>query len=232
MKKERTYKNYINYFVKWDGMSALGGGMLIAGLLFLWLGRTYFYYIASSIGIFGGIVVFFYGNIGRATDADLKGEIARRSDSMSFRELEEEPRFRHRLPKGDIEERVFEGYDLREELYLKKRKDGAVCSSEYTYTKMLTLLDSFYIKSLTFSFVEDKKQTEVREILFSELTDVTVERERRTVRSVNRKSFMVKTCFLCLHTANGCTRLHASDDIYTDELAETLKKKYITERNA
>ncbi len=233
MKKERTYQNYVNYFVKWDGMGALGGGMMVVGIMCLWLGWSFVSYILSIVGMFGGIAVFLYGSIGRAGDADLQNEIRHRAEGMSFRELEEDPRFRRRVPKGNIEERVFEGYDMREGLYFKKRKDGSICSSEYTHTKMLTLLDSFYIKSLTFSFTEDKKQTVIEELLFDDLTDITVERERMTLVSANGKPFAVKTCFLYLYASDGRrVALHIGDDIFSDEFAESMKRKYITERGA
>ncbi len=158
MANKRERKNYINYFQKWDGMGTLGIGMMAVGFLSIWLGFSFITYIIGVVGMVGGLAVFLYGSIGRAHEADLQNEARLQVESLSFRELEEVPHFRRRVPKDNIEEHVFEGYILQDGLYLKKKKNGTLCSSEYLYAKMLTLCDAFYIKTVSFSYVEEKKR--------------------------------------------------------------------------
>ena len=231
MEENKAYKLYINYFKKWDGAAMLGIIMMVVGFLLLWLGWSYFSYLLSIVGLFGGLGIFIYGSIGRKHEDDFKKEIEQRAESINFRELEEESRFRGRVPKGKIEERVFEAFDLCDGIYIKPMKSANLCSSDYTYAKMLFLNDAFYIKTLSFSFISNKKEAATYDIPYDSLEDVTVERDRRTMTTLNNKKILAKTCFLCLTYGGGKQlRLPASDDIYTDEYAESLKRKYIEKK--
>ena len=233
MGEKQGYKQYINYFKKWDGAAMLGSIMMVVGFLILWLGLGWGYitYLLMMVGLFGGLAVFLYGSIGRKHEADFQAEVAHRAETITFRELEEDSHFRRRVPKEKIEERIFEAFDLCDGLYVKAMKNAALCSSDYTYAKMLYLNDAFYIKTLAFSFISDKKELSVHEIYYDSLEDVTVERDRKTITTVNNKRFLAKTCFLCLTYDGGKQlRLPAKDDIYTDEFAETLKRKYIEKK--
>ena len=231
MEENKGYKQYINYFKKWDGAAMLGMIMMVIGFLFLWLGWSFLSYILMIVGLVGGFVIFLYGSIGRKHEDDFKKEIEQRAESINFRELEEDSQFRSRVPKGNIEERVFEAFDLCDGLYIKPMKNAKLCSSDYTYAKMLFLNDAFYIKTLSFSFISDKKETATYDIPYDSLEDVTVERDRRTMTTLNNKKIMAKTCFLCMTYDGGKQlRLPANDDIYTDELAEAFKRKYIEKK--
>ncbi len=225
MNNRKNFRNYINYFKKWEGMGALGIGMMAVGFLLLWLGFSFLSYILAIIGMVGGLGVFLYGSIGRAHEADLQSDIRHRAETIRFGELEEDPHFRRRVPKTLDEEQVFEGYVVRDGIYLKKLKTGKLCSSEYMYAKLLKLTDAYYIKILNFSFVSEEKELSIHEIPFDALEDVTVVRDRKTVTAINRKQFSAKTCFLCfVYDGGKQVLLPANDDIYTDDLAEKLKK--------
>ena len=182
MEENKGYKQYINYFKKWDGAAMLGGCMMVVGFLILWLGLGWGFitYLLMLVGLFGGLAVFLYGSIGRKHESDFQAEVAHRAETITFRELEEDPHFRRRVPKEKIEERIFEGFDLHDGLYVKPMKNAALCSSDYTYAKMLYLNDAFYIKVLAFSFISDKKELSAHEIYYDSLEDVTVERDRKT----------------------------------------------------
>ena len=228
MEENKGYKQYVNYFKKWDGAAMLGGIMMVVGFLLLWLGWSFASYILSIVGLFGGLIVFLYGSIGRKTEADFQSEIAHRVEKMHFREFEEDPHFRGRIPKDKIEERVFEGFELYDGVYAKAMKNANLCSSEYTYAKLLTLNDAFYIKTMAFSFVSDKSEAATYDVPFAALEDATVLRERKLITTANNKKVMAKTCFLCLTYDGGKTLLlPAKDDIYTDEYADNLKRRYI-----
>lgn len=228
MGDNQGYKQYINYFKKWDGAAMLGGIMMVVGFLLLWLGRGFVSYIFMIIGLVFGLGIFLYGSIGRKHEADFQSEIEHHAEKITFRELEEDPQFRYRVPKGTIEERVFEGFDLHEGLYIKQMKNAALCSSEYTYAKMLFLNDGFYIKRLCFSFVSDRKELSVFDIPYHTLEDISIQRERKTTTTINGKKLLVKTCFLCLTYHEGeKLLLPCKDDIYADEFVEDIKRKYM-----
>ena len=230
MTKEQ--KRYVNFFKKWDGMGMLGACIAVVGLLFMWLGMSYFTYIFAAVAVPVGLGLFFYGSSGRAGESDLKNDIQRKRETLQFPEIEENEgfRFRGRVPM-DPEEMLFEGYVMREGLYLKKKKNGSLCSSEYECAKMLFLNDSFLIKRLTFSFVEDAESKESYEIFFAQLEDARVERTSGMLQSATNKSFAAKTCHVVLVWDGGQELyLPARDDIYTDEFVEKLKRNYITRK--
>ena len=226
MKGNNTYQNFVNYFKKWENAGMTGICMMVAGFAFMWLGLSYFSYILAIVLMVGGLGTFLYGSIGRANESDLINTIEHKREALTFHELEDDVHFRRRVPKTP-EDRVFEGYEFREGLLFKKQKNGSLCSSEYTYAKMRFLTDAFYVKTLTFSMISDEKSTETYEIPFSALEEVTVEREKRTL-AMDKKQFDCKICRLCLIYDGGKRlTLPAKDDIYTDEFAEELKRKYL-----
>ena len=77
MKPEKEYRSYVNYFQKWEGAGMTGLGMLIVGFLFIWVGRSFLTYILSIVLFIVGGIFFLYGNMGRATESDLKELIAK-----------------------------------------------------------------------------------------------------------------------------------------------------------
>lgn len=230
MNNEKNYKSYVNYFQKWENAGITGLSLAAVGFLFLWLGMSFVSYILAIVLMVCGLALFFYGSIGRAHENDLQNQIDRTTEAIEFKELEEDTRrFFRRVPK-DLEVRVFVGYEMRQGLLIKKKKNGSLCSSEYTCAKMLFLTDAFYIKTVTFSFISDEKKKETFEIPFDTLEDVTVERDRFPL-TVGKKQFTAKTCRLCLRYDGGkLLHLPANDDIYTDEFANNLKRKLLGTR--
>ncbi len=224
MKNKNEFQSYVNYFQKWDGAGATGIGLLAVGFLLIWAGFripfSWFFAIASII--IGGIL-FFYGNTGRASDADIQNIIEKSKEKIHFKELEEIPALRKRVPKNP-QEQLYEGYLLKKGVLVKKLKNGSLCSSEYEIVKMITLTDGFYLKSLRFSFVSAEQQTVACDIPFAALQDIRIERKSFKLMK-GQMPLDAKTChlvFLCDGTKK--VKLPVHDDIYLDELVEKLKK--------
>lgn len=225
MKKDNGYKNYVNYFKKWDGAGPLGIGMLAVGFLLVWIGWKFipYSYLLSIILIPLGIVLFLYGNIGRASDADIQDIIEKSKEKIHFRELEEVSSLRKRTPKK-LEEQQFDGYCFKKGVLLKKKKDGSLCSSEYDTVKMVTLIDGFYIKTLHFSFLSEEQETATYDILFSSLESITAERKSLELM-MGQMPMPAKTCHLVFTYDGGKkVRIPAKDDIYLEDLIERLKR--------
>ena len=155
----KNYKANINYFKKWEGLKTLGLGMLIVGFIGIWMTYSYFVYIASIVLLAAGVVLFLVGNINRSTEAEIMAEIARCSEGIEFPEVETERHFYKRVPeKQEILD--FAGFSFSDGLWLKKMKNGSVCSSEYLKAKVLLLTDAFYVKQRKFSLVSEQKEEE------------------------------------------------------------------------
>ncbi|MBQ9132783.1 MAG: hypothetical protein IJX62_10005 [Clostridia bacterium] len=218
-------KKLLNYFTKWEGAGSTGLCLMILGLAMIWFGRFagYVFYILSVLTILVGAAIFFYGNIGRATESDLKEIIQHRKEKGQLPNIEENRAFRGRLPKS-IWELEFEGYIFREGLLFKRMKNASLISSEYSYTHMKVLNDAFYLKNTVFSLVEDSVTEQLLDIPFSSVTSITVERERKNY-PVGKKQYPASTCYV-VFTYNDGQRLllPQKDDIYVDELIEKLQK--------
>ena len=180
MKKENGYKNYINYFKKWDGAGPFGIGLMVLGVWLIWMGWQYipFSYPIAMVLIPLGLVLFFYGNIGRASEADIQNCIEKSEEKIHFNELEEIPALRKRTPKT-LTEQKFEGYSLKKGVVFKKLKNGSLCSSEYDVAKMVTLNDGFYIKTLHFSFLSEEQEIVAYDVPFATLESITAERKKK-----------------------------------------------------
>ena len=216
-------KKLLNYYKKWEGAGMTGLGMLIVGFLFLWIGMTFFTYVLSIVLFITGGIFFLYGNMGRATESDLKEVIAHHKEKGKLPAIEEDRTFRSRLPKT-VEELEFEGYNFRDGLLYKRMKNSSLISSEYTYAHVKILNDAFYVKATVFSMIEDQKSEEILDIPFSSITSITIERERKNY-PVGKKFYPASTCLVVFTYGEGQQlRLPRRDDIYADELVEKLNK--------
>ena len=229
MNNESTYKKFINYFTKWEGAAGTGTGLLLVSFLCMWLGWAYSFllFILSFPCLIGGIGFFFYGNIGRVSGEEIQNVIDRTAQTITFPELEEDSHLRKRTPKTYEEQiQIFTGYSMRQGVYVKKLSNASLRSSEYDVAKMVELNDAFYIKTLRFSLISDEKETAVYDVPFASLEQIEVVRERFSLTS-GKNRFLAKTCHL-VFTYDGGKQvlLPANDDIYTDEYAENLKRRF------
>lgn len=225
MKKDNGFKNYLNYFNKWDGAGPLGIGLMALGFMLIWIGWKFipFAYPMAMLMIPVGIVLFLYGSIGRASEADIENIIEKSDSKLHFKELEEIPALRKRTPKT-LTEQKFEGYSLKKGVVFKKLKNGSLCSSEYDVAKMVTLNDGFYIKTLHFSFLSEEQEIVAYDVPFSSLESITAERKSFNLMK-NQVPYPAKTCHLVFTYDGGKkVKLPAKDDIYLEDLIEKLKK--------
>ena len=226
----KNYKANINYFTKWEGLRTLGLGMLIVGFGSLWLARSYLMYIGGAALIVAGFAIFMAGNIGRSSESDIMSEVARRKEGIEFPEVENERDYQKRVPQRQ-EILDFEGFSLRQGLYLKKMKNGSICSSEYSKTRMFLLTDAFYIKSKTFSLVSEEERSDTCELPFTLVENIELESDRQTLTS-GKKSFSVTVSHMVITYDGGKKlRLPGKDDAYADELVKRLKKMVANAKN-
>lgn len=220
----KTYKPYINYFKRSDATAPIGMGMLVAGLILLWLGWSFFwlffYFGIALIPI--GLGIYLYGCTGRSDENELKKIIQENTDAITFDDMKESLEFRKRMSKNPAEE-IFGGYVFNDNVLIKKAKSGAMVSSEYILAKMLILNDALYIRSSAFSFIADEKHASEIEIPFSTIEKIEIDRQTQNYQ-IGKKELAVKTCFLVITHEGVQTRIPRKDDIYADELIVTLNR--------
>ena len=219
-----NYEPFMNYFKKSDSTATLGMGMLVGGVILLWLGWSFFwlffYFGVTLIPI--GFGVYLYGSTGRSDENELKKIIKKNVDTISFADVKDASDFRKRMPKNPVEE-SFGGYVFNDNVLMKRAKSGVLVSSEYVCAKMLILEDAFYIRSRSFSFVSDEMHESELEIPFSSIEKIEIERDSQTYQ-IGKKGLVAKTCFLVISHEGIQTRLPHKDDIYADELVVTLNR--------
>ena len=169
-----------------------------------------------------GFGIYLYGTTGRSDENELNKIIKKNTDDISFADIKESSEFRRRMSKNPTEE-TFGGYIFGDNVLMKKAKSSAMVSSEYVCAKMLILTDALYIRSCSFSFIADEKHESGLEIPFSSIEKVELERQTQTFQ-VDKKEFVVKTCFFVITHEGVQTRLPRKDDIYADELIVTLNR--------
>ncbi len=226
MKNQNKYKANINYYTKWDGARNLGLGMLIVGFACVWLPMGFFAYLIGFVGLFVGLGLFFFGSAGSSTEEEIKAEIKRNCEGIEFGEIENDHHFYHRVP-GNVEEFEFKGYDFNEQNLIKRMKNGSYGSSAYMYAKMILLTDALYIKTRSFSLIEDGGKNETLELFVADIQSVEVRREKLLRPLKNGKNAELKLCHIVITYGEGKQLLlPRNDDIYADEFVNKLKKQY------
>ena len=221
-----NYKAFINYFKRSDSIASTGLGILAAGGIMFLLG-WWFFWLLFYIGVPMmpiGLAIYLYGTTGSSDENELQKIIKQNTDEISFADIKESAEYRRRISKNPVEE-TFGGYVFNDSVLMKKAKSGAMVSSEYVCAKMLILTDGLLIRSRSFSFIADEKHESEIEIPFSAIEKIDIVRDSQSYQ-VDKKEFVVKTCFFVLDHEGVQTKLPRKDDIYADELMVTMNRLF------
>lgn len=215
----KDYKFNIGYFTKWDGGENLGLGIMAAGLAYLFFAHGYINRIIGAVIAAIGLGLFFVLGSGKSREKDIREEVDRRSDI--YIDLSDDRHYIIRIPET-VKEYVFRGYDFCEGLYLKRMKNGDLCSSRHTAAKVQVLKDAFYVVVRTFSLTSDEEREEIYDIRFDTIESLAIEKEKKTLTS-GKNTFEIKDCHLVI-TYDGGKRLALpkKDDIFNDDLLYEL----------
>jgi hypothetical protein len=220
------FKNNLNYFKKSDTPKFVGMGLMVVGIFLLWLGWSYVSYIMSAVFIPVGLVLFFVGSSGRASDSEIDAFIKRRLGGMEV-DLSEDRAYTKRVLKH-IPPQSIEDYVYREGLMLTKAKNSSLRSSEYTRSLLYILSDALYIPTRTVALTEDRVDNKLYEIPYDIIQNVEIVRDRRTL-TFGKKSFSAKITRLCISYGDGLTfSTPIHDDVTADALVDTIKKAITT----
>ena len=219
---KNTHRNNINYFRMGDGMRILGAGLLIAGLLFLWLGFGWLTWILMLLFIPTGLGLFLYSSVVRASDADIASEIEKRMDGLVFYP-DEDPVLCKKVLKN-TPPYVAEGYVLREGVMLRRDKTSRLRSSEYSKAIIHILSDRLYILHRRISLVEDTTVNLTYDVPYTSVEKVQILRDRATLSFHNSTYPTPVTLFLLKHEG-GTVTFPINDDIEADHLVERIQKQ-------
>ncbi len=231
-KLDKQTKDSINYFKKSDTLKYVGGGVLIAGLVSLWIGFGFVGYILAFIGIPAGFVLFFIGSANKISDADIDSVITNKMADLMI-DIDNDRSYKLKLLKHQ-KDITLEGYKFTEETMLKKLKSGEIRTSEFSRTKMRILSDRLYILRREISLIyNDQVQNDLFELFFDEILSVQVVRDERSV-VFNKTTFFIKPCELVITTKNGEFHFPCANAVTSDEIVTAIdrqKQNYIENKD-
>lgn len=222
-KLDKQTKDSINYFKKSDALKFIGGGILIAGLLALWIGFGWIGYILAIIGIPTGLVLFFIGSANKITDADVDSVITNKMADLMI-DIDNDRSYKLKLLKHQ-KDITIESYKFNDGVMIKKLKSGEIRTSEFSRTKMRILSDRLYILRREISLIyNDQVQNDLFEIPYDKILSVEVVRDQRSV-VFNKNTFFIKPCELVITTQDGEIRLPCANAVTSDELVDSITRQ-------
>ena len=221
-----NFRNNINYFKKKDSIKTIGGGLLIIGLFWLWLGIGYIGWIAYFFMILSiptGFIMFILGSTISSNEGDIDEYIKKNCEGLEV-DLENDKIFSKRILKNR-EPNVTEGYEYNGEgLMFRKDKRGTWRSSKYTKSIIYVLSDELCINSRTFSIVSDEIQNRFVEIPYETIESVEMKQEEHVIVS-GKNSVKIKKDRLVIKYGEGMTfSTPMNNDIRSEEFIEMLNK--------
>ena len=214
-------KHNKNFFKINASLKILGAGMLIAGLLLLWLGWSYISWILMLILTPSGLALFLYVSIVRSNDSDILEDISKALEDMDTN-VENIPyynkRARYREPF------IAKGFEYSDGLMFQTSKDGSIISTAYTQSVIHILEDRLYIISKTVSPISEDTANNIYDILLNDVASVELVKERKKV-PYKKSYFLANAAYLAIKTNDNQILLPIHDDINTDEFIAMLQKK-------
>ena len=214
-------KHNKNYFKINDSLKILGAGMLIVGLLLLWLGWSYISWILMLILTPSGLALFLYVSIVRSNDADILEDISKAVEDMST-DPEKLPYYNKKVRyKGPF---IAEGFEYCDGLMFQKAKDDKIISTKYKKSVIHTLDDRLYINARTVSPISNESSEETYDILLENITSIELQKQR--IKVPHKKSyFLANDTYLLIKTMDDEIKLPVHEDVNTADFVEKIQKR-------
>lgn len=216
-------KHNINYFKKTETLKFVGGGVLIAGLLLLWLGFSWFSYIAAIIAILSGLVLFFIGATGRSSEADIQAQIDSKMAGLDISFIDSDRSYQQKLLKH-VNDATIEGYRFSDDVMIKKTKSGLTRTSLFSRSKIKILNDRICIQNREISLISDNIENNFYEIKYDSLKLIEIRREHLRI-SFNKNLFTVISCYLYICYDGKEIYLPIADAVTSDNLVEIITRQ-------
>lgn len=231
-KLDKQTKDSINYFQKSDTLKYVGGGVLIAGLVSLWIGFGLIGFILAFIGIPTGLVLFFIGSANKITDADIDSVITNKMADLMI-DIDNDRSYKLKLLKHQ-KDITLESYKFNDGVMIKRLKSSEIRTSEFSRTKMRILSDRLYILRREISLIyNDQVRNDLFELQFDDILSVEVVRDERSV-VFNKNTFFIKPCELVITTKGGEFRFPCANAVTSDEIVTAIdrqKQNYLENKN-
>ena len=179
MKKDKGFKENINYFTKNETLKFVGIVLMVLAGLCYFFRLGFISYIIMSVGLPVGFILCLLGSFGRSSESDIDN-FARRHVGDVEVDFDEDKHLKKRLLKLP-EPLESEGYVFREGLMLKRGKGAVTRSSEYAKEIIYHLDTALYISFRRISVVSEDKDEGIIEIPYNEISSFEVISEIKTI---------------------------------------------------
>lgn len=227
MKTTKNHTKNANYFKKSGMVGTVGGALLaLSGVLAI-LGFGFFFwnaftYLTMSFSLVAGLVLMLFGTLTRASEKDLDSELEyllRDVDANPERDLKASSRL---LPNLSVE--IFEGYEYKQGVMLRKDKNGKLRSSQYTRAVLYPQEQRLTVRYRQVSFVSPQYAEKTIEIPYAEITSIELREEARRL-TFGKQDFSVSAVTLELKWGNNRLALPAERNLRTEKFVEKIQKK-------
>ncbi len=219
------------YFRQKDIMRPLGGGILIATLVLVFL-IGWFFYLIALITIPASLVMFFVGTARLISDKDMDEQIGAtvRDYDKPVTDLANFDRVVLRQP-APLEVSAYSfGEDAK---YYKRAKGGTPRSDRYTRTHFFYTSETLMVigRTLTLSDIGDEGfayRDFSETFILSEITATLDEHATTVQMTTGGKPTTVRWCELVISSGDGeeLLRLSCPNDLQMSELCETVNRRH------
>lgn len=230
MKKIESFregnKRHLKYFRGRD-FCLVGLIMMVAsGVLFLWNWFVWYFFVLYIFMIIlfpAGLALYIISSIGKSTDDDIDRVISRLSKEADI-DSEKDVDIVRRQLKRPLPE-IISGYDYSEGLMFQKGKGSVVRSEIFKKATLFPTNEGIYVSYAIVNIPCETVKKEIIEIPYSDIEDIRVVSERKTIRFLKR-SFSVKDShFEIISRGEVVLSLPAKESATLDSFVQELKAR-------
>ncbi len=229
---KKSKNRIVTYFEQKDMLRPIALGALIAGLVMMWLGRSYISYILAAILISVGLVTYIVtaARIVSHDEVPDQAKKAMREYDAVYTESKEFSKEVLRHPAPVESELHIYGDGAK---YFKKVKDGRVISDVYVKSHFFFTNESFVAVSRRVSLCELDGLTkagiydEFKKLAFSDISSASLEeKELEVILSDTKKPVKVKQGELVILGKGGeLLRLAVKNDVAMESLCKDVSRR-------
>lgn len=229
MSKKSLKQDGSRYFRQTDTLRFLGGGMMLVGLVWFYIGMSYASYIIPTIITPVGLIMFIIASGRHISDGDVEEERnhALEGYDSAVTELHD---YERRILKHPADVAIEASHMGERARYFKRGKNSTVLSDRYVKTHFFFTKDALLVASREVSLTElgnEAAVTDQNEILyFSQLTSAELVKNTADVTLSNTKKKISVNWYEMVITAESgeVLRVPAKNDMDTSTLCEEINR--------
>ena len=216
------------FFKQNDMLRLIGGGMLIVGLIWFWLGWSAASYYGPCVMVPAGLVLFLGTSARHVPESEIRGNIQKALADLA-RDVEENPEQSLRVLATPAPYRgesfVFDGSAR----LFRRGKDARLLSDVYEATALYFTQEALLLRGATVRLLDASTEMKAERLLWSELGQAVLVPYEARVGLTNQKNATAtaRGVWLELKGSAGQTLYRAAvpDDMDAESLCQQINKR-------